>query len=126
MHPPTASEHAGFAPSLAGSRTTQLLCARSGLVATVLAGPGMVVVGRFVPARSPATTAAEIASWYADNTLSIRLGLVLTLLSLTLLLPFRVDIHEGLSASAACSPSVSPPASSSAGSSSCCPYCSKR
>lgn len=89
--PPTG-ERTGLAPSVAGSRTTQLWCAWSGLFATVLAGLGMVVVGGFVPARSPSATAAEIATWYADNTFSIRIGLVLTLLGFTLLLPFGVAV----------------------------------
>ena len=59
-------------------------------MATILAVLGMIVVGGYVPARSPSASAVDIAAWYAGHTMSIRIGLVLTLLGFTLLLPFGI------------------------------------
>ena len=93
LEPSAAGARTGLERALPGtSRSTQLLCAWSGLAATVLAALGMIVVGGFVPAQAPSASAADIAAWYAGHTTSIRIGLVLTLLGFTLLLPFGVAV----------------------------------
>ena len=71
---------------------TQLLCAWSGPVATVLALLGMVILSGFIPATNPAASGREIADFYLNNLYGIRFGQVIAMIAFTLLVPFGIAV----------------------------------
>lgn len=71
---------------------TQRLCAWTGPAAVVLSMLGMVVVGGYIPATNPAGSATEIARFYTENTGSIRLGMIISMIGFTLFVPFGIAI----------------------------------
>jgi hypothetical protein len=74
-------------------RRIELSAVWSGAGMGVLTLVGMVIVGRFIPPfMDPSDTAAQVAAKYADRTDSVRIGLVIGTVGLTLILPFGIAI----------------------------------
>jgi type IV secretory pathway VirB2 component (pilin) len=86
-----ASAQARQSPSVA-DRTTQLMCAWCGPVATILALLGMVVIGGYIPATDPAASGADIAAFYVNNLGSVRSGMVISMIAFSLFVPFGIAI----------------------------------
>src|SRR5437868_907778 len=63
------------------------LCSLSGPLAFTLFLLGLWPLAHFLPPPSPAASAAEIAGLYAANTLGIRLGAGLVMVSASLFIP---------------------------------------
>jgi hypothetical protein len=73
-------------------RNVQMWCAWCGPVAVVGAILGMVVLSGFIPAQSPSESGPTIAHWYATDTTTIRLGMVVSMIAFTLFVPFGIAI----------------------------------
>lgn len=73
-------------------RKVHIACLWSGALMVVLLFLGSWPIAGFIPPHHPWSTAAEIAEIYRTDTLSIRLGLALSFLSITLILPFGAAI----------------------------------
>jgi hypothetical protein len=58
----------------------------------IIFGVGFWVVGGLVPPPSPNQTAQQLAAFYADNALRIRVGLIISMLAAGLAFPFPVAI----------------------------------
>ena len=71
---------------------SQLLCAWSGFVFTVVFTIGLWLVANFVPPPSPNASAADIAAIYQQNTWQIRLGLFIMMGCSGLISPFVAAI----------------------------------
>lgn len=71
---------------------SQRLCAWTGPLAVILSMLGMVIIGGYVPATNPAASAAEIARIYTENTASMRLGMIISMIGFTLFIPFGIAI----------------------------------
>jgi hypothetical protein len=74
------------------STRNQTLCAWSGIAFVVLFTIGFWPLAHFLPPPSPRAGAEVIAAAYRENTLSIRLGTLLTLGASGLMLPFVAAI----------------------------------
>lgn len=72
----------------------QRLCVYSGLVFMVLFLLGWCLMAGFFPPPSPELSAVEISSFYADNTMMIRAGLLLTMASCGFYIPFVASISS--------------------------------
>jgi len=70
----------------------QLLAAWCGLGAVILSALGLIVIAGFIPPQDPTASAQHIADWYAANALRIRIGLFVTMIGVTLFVPFGVVI----------------------------------
>ncbi|HEX6388917.1 MAG TPA: hypothetical protein VFZ89_05715, partial [Solirubrobacteraceae bacterium] len=73
-------------------RPSALLCIWSGPVATLLVFLGFVVISGFIPAESPSDSSQAIAGYYAENATQIRVGMLVTMVGFTLLLPFGIAV----------------------------------
>lgn len=73
---------------LVSDKRVQRWCAYSAYVFAILFLFGWVVLAGFVPPMSPADSAAQTAQFYQDNLLGIRLGMVISVFSSALLLPW--------------------------------------
>jgi hypothetical protein len=71
-------------------RRVQLLCAWCGPAFLLLFLLGFWVIAGLVPPPSATDSAAQIASFYRDNTDQLRVGLLLLLIGAPLLVPFSV------------------------------------
>ena len=71
---------------------TQLMCAWSGPIATILALLGMVILSGFIPATNPAASGREIADFYLKHLTGIRFGLVISMVAFNLLVPFGIAV----------------------------------
>jgi hypothetical protein len=59
----------------------------------VLTGVGAVLLGRFIPPfMSPADSAAVVAARYAEHANQVRLGAIVSVLGLSLIVPFGAEI----------------------------------
>jgi hypothetical protein len=74
------------------NRTVHKLCAWSGIGCLILLAIGFVGLARFVPPPSPHESAHQIARMFGDHTTAIRFGLIISMVSATLLMPFAVSI----------------------------------
>jgi hypothetical protein len=70
------------------NKRVQLWCLNSVFVFVVLFLIGWVVLARMVPPPSPVDTPEEIARFYGDNVIGIRVGLVIAIFASSLLLPW--------------------------------------
>jgi putative Mn2+ efflux pump MntP len=70
----------------------QLLAAWSGIGAVVLCALGLIAIAQFIPPQDPTASAEHIANWYAANALRIRIGLFVTMIGVTLFVPFGIVI----------------------------------
>ena len=70
------------------SRRIQMMCAWSGLAFAVLYGLAFVVIARFIPPPSPSWSAERIDALFIDHATSIRIGMVLAIIFVTLLFPY--------------------------------------
>lgn len=70
----------------------ELLCAWSGVGFLILFTLGFWPLAQFMPPPSPTISSAEIAAMYQLHTLQIRFGLVLMVLSWSLIIPFAAVI----------------------------------
>ncbi len=66
----------------------ELLCAWSGVVFLILFTLGFWPLAHFIPPPLPSASAAEIAAMYQQHGVQIRLGLVLMVVSWSLIIPF--------------------------------------
>jgi hypothetical protein len=66
----------------------QRIGAWCGLAMLILFGIFFMLIGGLVPPLSPASSAQEIAQFFVDNKLRVRLGIALTLLAACVALPF--------------------------------------
>jgi hypothetical protein len=80
------------APAKPGDRQPQLLCAWAGSGAVILSALGLLAIAGFIPPQAPSAGAARIAHWYAGNATRIRIGLFVTMLGITLFVPFGTAI----------------------------------
>lgn len=67
---------------------SQQICTLSGPVGFALFPLGIWPLAHFLPPLSPASSAAEIAAIYSDNTIGIRLGAILVMFAASLFAPF--------------------------------------
>lgn len=75
------------------SRRAQLLCIWCGPALTVLFLVGAVILGKYIPPLiHPEDSAQEVANQLADNTDRIRIGAFLTIISMSLIVPFGIAI----------------------------------
>lgn len=77
---------------MAVDRSTQLMCAWSGPVATLGALLGMVFVGGYIPATDPAASGADIAAFYVNNLTAVRTGMIISMIAFSLFVPFGIAI----------------------------------
>ena len=70
------------------SKRIQMMCAWSGLAFAVLYGVAFVVIARFIPPPSPSWSAERIDALFVNHTMSIRIGMVLSIIFVTLLFPY--------------------------------------
>jgi len=68
------------------------VCAWCGPAIMVLFCLGFAVVGHFVPPPSPSDSAEVIASWYRDNATTIRIGLLLSMVAVSLVAPWGASL----------------------------------
>lgn len=69
-------------------KRVQLWCLNSVFVFVVLFLIGWVLLARMVPPPSPMDTQAEIARFYGDNLIGVRIGMVVAIFASALLLPW--------------------------------------
>jgi hypothetical protein len=69
-------------------KRVQLWCLHSVFVFITLFPIGWVLLARMVPPPSPMETPREIAQFYGDNIIGIRIGLVIAIFASALLLPW--------------------------------------
>jgi hypothetical protein len=67
---------------------TQIACVVCGAAFVALFTLGWIIVAGLVPAPSPSFDAAAIAAFYDANTGSIRFGLLITMISASLTIPW--------------------------------------
>lgn len=67
---------------------TQIACVTCGAAFVALFTLGWIIIAGLVPAPSPALDAAAIATFYGANTGTIRFGLMLTMISASLTVPW--------------------------------------
>ena len=77
------------------SPRTQLVCAWSGTVMIVFAGIGLFGSGLFPP-MSPQNTPHQVAAFYGDDTVRLRIGLLLGFTAFALCGPFLAEITTQL------------------------------
>jgi len=70
----------------------ELLCAWSGVVFLILFTLGFWPLAHFIPPPLPSASAAEIAAMYQQHGVKIRLGLILMVVSWSLIIPFAAAI----------------------------------
>lgn len=70
------------------NKHNQRLCIYAGLLFTVLFGIGWWLVAGFLPPPNPKAGAAEIVRFYQTDTWKIRLGLIITVVSVTFYYPW--------------------------------------
>ncbi len=70
----------------------QLFCAWSGVIFMIMMLVGWALMSGFLPPHAPTMTGEEVSAFYQANPTSIRLGLVIALLSSVLLIPFSALI----------------------------------
>jgi hypothetical protein len=74
----------------------QRFCAAGGLIFFGLLGPGWVFIAQFFPPHSPTAGAAEIAAIFRDDSISIRIGFAIALLSTPFYVLFGAAIANQL------------------------------
>lgn len=75
------------------NRKTQRICVWAGPLCAVVFAVGAVAVGQFIPPLvAPSDAADEVARKFAENTGSIRVGAMLTVISMSLVGPWGVTI----------------------------------
>lgn len=74
----------------------QLLCAWAGPAFVVSFCVGIWFVGGFVPPHAPSASAADIAAFYQDSPGRIRVGLLITMFSATLWIPWAAALSAQL------------------------------
>lgn len=67
---------------------TQIACAASGIAFIIFFTLGWITIAGLVPAPAPTLSAAEIAAFYGTNTGFVRFGLLLTMWSAALTIPW--------------------------------------
>ncbi|MFY1621322.1 hypothetical protein, partial [Micromonospora sp. WMMD736] len=72
--------------------TTERWCVYAGPLLMITFMIGFWVVGGLVPPPSPNDSAQQIAQFYADNALQVRIGLMISMLAAGLTFPFTVAI----------------------------------
>jgi hypothetical protein len=72
---------------VAVSKTVQRICVWCGPAMAVIFAIGFLLAG-VIPPPSPNNSAEQIALWYRDNAISIRWGLILTIVASALLGPY--------------------------------------
>ena len=78
-----------FAPM---NPTAQRVCAWSGPVLVVFFFVGFVAIAGFIPPPSPAASAEHIAAWYRQHTTSIRIGVLIEVICVSLFAPWGAAI----------------------------------
>lgn len=74
------------------SAKSQLICAWCGPLAVIAFLLGFWVIAGWIPAPSPADSAAAVAQMYRSHTGEIRIGLLVTQFSMAILLPWSISI----------------------------------
>jgi hypothetical protein len=75
------------------NRRAQLICAWTGPLLTVLFAIGAVLTGRFIPPLIvPSDTAEMVAAKVAEHGVQIRIGALITIISMSLVAPWGVSI----------------------------------
>lgn len=74
----------------------QRFCAAGGLIFFGILGVGWIAIAQFFPPHSPTAGAGEIATLFRDNSLMIRLGFAVALLSPPFYVPFGAAIAAQL------------------------------
>lgn len=72
---------------------SQRLCVWCGPVMIVIWAAAFVFIAKFIPPPAPSNSALETKRQFAENTTGIRLGLVISLFSCALLVPFCAVIY---------------------------------
>jgi hypothetical protein len=70
------------------NKRVQLLCVWAGPVFLVLYAIFFWGVARFIPPPAPSLSAGRVAAFYAEHRTQIRLGMLVGMVSTTLLFPF--------------------------------------
>lgn len=70
----------------------QIVCSWGGVAFMIVFLIGWGILSGYLPPHSPNMTAAEVVSFYQQNPVRIRLGLVITLLGTVFLIPFSAVI----------------------------------
>jgi hypothetical protein len=70
----------------------------SGAIYMGLLGLGWVLVAGFIPPPSPAAPAGEIAALFAEDTLRIRVGMVLVMVAALFMIPITAAVAKALAA----------------------------
>jgi hypothetical protein len=78
------------------NRTTERWCVYAGPLLMIVFGIGFWAVGGLVPPPSPNNSAQQIAAFYADHAIRIRIGLMISMLAAGLAFPFTVAIFMQL------------------------------
>lgn len=76
------------------NRTTERWCIYSGPLLMIIFMLGFWVVAGLVPPPSPNWPAQQVADFYADNAVRIRIGLMISMLGAGLTFPFTVAIFQ--------------------------------
>lgn len=74
------------------NRGVQLLCAWCGPLSGVIMLIGFVGIAQFVPPPHPTDSAAQIRDFYLDDLTSIRIGMLLSIISMALIAPWGAAI----------------------------------
>lgn len=88
--PPAARCH--VRTGIGMSRQPQLWCAWCGPAMLVLFVLGFIVLAGWVPPPAPTDSAEQIAAMFREDTTAIRIGMFITMLSMSLMAPFGVAI----------------------------------
>jgi len=79
------------------ARKTNLFGAWCGVYYVVLVLAGWWIVGGFYPLHEPTATAEEIAAFFRDDVLGIRIGMVLVMWGAAIFLPFASTVADMIS-----------------------------
>jgi hypothetical protein len=74
------------------NRTVHKLCAWSGTLCLITMAIGFILIAGFIPTRSPAEGATEVAQFIIDNRTRIRWGMILSMFSASLLMTYAVSM----------------------------------
>ncbi|BBY83398.1 hypothetical protein H7I53_25295 [Mycolicibacterium pulveris] len=81
----------------AANRRTTLLGAWCGIAYIVMLLTGWWLIGGFLPLHEPSADAAEIASFFRDDVVSLRIGMVIVMWAAAVFLPFAATMADFVS-----------------------------